>query len=242
MSMSFKKRKVWLEIAFFSGAFLSVFGFIAGYESCVGFFPCSTIVNNVPIALYQEFIIYLGIALFISSIGLMYVGEAGTGGHFPSRRAMLDFAFIMGTFVFVSGFGAFFFLCALSCWAYSYEFGLPLMLMGASAAGSSLYFLNNDCKINATNSAHIFRWELLAIGSMVVLLVSEFTTPLNWQTIIPILEFDNVTPEQLGFVFLSLAGMIIGLHEIKKNQNRNQRKPTTTMIVKQVNAPLAKRD
>jgi hypothetical protein len=231
------KRKVWLELAFFSGAFLSVYGFILGYESCGGFFTCNDIVNKISITFYQELIMYVGVALAISSIGLMSVGEAGSGGHFPSRHAILDFSFIMGAFIFIAGFGAFYFLCGVQCSGYSYEFGLPLMVIGADAVGFSLYFL---AKIFRPKGSHILRWEFLAIGSMAVFLVSEFVTPLNWQTIIPLVQFNNVTYSQLAFVFLSLVGMTVGIRGIRIEKSRTRQKTPMISSTLSQNIPKGK--
>lgn len=225
MYKNLKQRKVWLELVFFSGAFLSVYGLISGYESCGGLFTCNDIVNKISITFYQELIMYVGVGLVISSIGLMSIGDAGSGGHFPSRHAILDYAFITGAFIFIVGFGAFYYLCGVQCSGYSYEFGLPLMVIGADAVGFSLYFL---AKNHRPKGSHILRWEFLAIGSIAVFLVSEFITPLNWQTIIPFLEFNNVTYTQLAFVSLSLIGMIVGIRGIRNEKQRIKRK--TTMI------------
>ena len=237
MYNSLKQRKAWLESAFFSGVFLSVYGFISGYESCGGLFTCSDIVNKISITFYQELIMYVGVALVISSIGLMSIGEAGSGGHFPSRHAILDYAFIMGAFIFVTGFGAFYYLCGVQCSGYSYEFGLPLMVIGADAVGFSLYFLGKNYR---PKGFHILRWEFLAIGSMAVFLVSEFVTPLNWQTIIPLIQFNNVTYSQLAFVFLSLVGMLVGIRGIRSEKLRIKRKTAMAASTPYQNIPKGK--
>jgi hypothetical protein len=239
MNQRLKQRKLWLDLALFSGPFLSIYGFISGFEACGGFFTCSDIVNKVSITFYQELLMYLGIALFISSIGFMSIGEAGSGGHFPSKRAIFDYAIIMGAFLFAAGFGAYDLLCSGKCVTYSYGLGFPLMLIGGDAIGFSLYKLNKNHGMSvALKETHIFRWELITIISASVLLISELITPLNGQTIIPLLQFNNVTPSQLGFVFASLLGMIFGIYEMRKEQAKLRKLQRNQTLVNTTSPPL----
>jgi hypothetical protein len=214
MNKSLRQRRAWLDLALFSGAFLSLYGLISGYEEGCGIFTnCTLTVNNIPISFYQGLITYASLAIFISSIGLMSIGEAGSGGSFPSRHAILDFGFVTGAFLFSVGFGAYNSLCSEPCWSNWYEFGFPLMLVGIDAMGLSLYFLLKGYRVKGQ---HRMGWELLAIGSLVVLLVSTFMTSSG----LAILPFVYDTSQQFVFVFACLAGIVAGVYGNRKSRKR----------------------
>ncbi|MDH2900537.1 MAG: hypothetical protein PXY39_06155, partial [archaeon] len=107
----------------------------------------------------------------------------------------------------------------------------------ADAVGFSLYFLAKNFR---PKGSHILRWEFLAIGSMAVFLVSEFVTPLNWQTIIPLVQFNNVTYSQLAFVFLSLVGMTVGIRGIRIEKSRIRQKTPMISSTLSQNIPKGK--
>jgi hypothetical protein len=217
MNRILNQRKTWLSLALFSGAFLSLYGLISGYEEGCGFFSCTISVNNIPITFIQEVLTYVGAAIFISCIGLMSVGEAGSGGHYPSKHAILDFAFILGAFIFAVGLGAFNALCSGVCWEYNFEFGFPLTLIGIDTMGFSLYFLRKKHRVNGE---HTLGWELLAIGGLALLLVSTFLAMPSLQPVVPVVNYGSLSFQQYVFIFASLVGVVAGLGGIMNEKSK----------------------
>ncbi len=228
------KRKTWLSFGLFAGAFLSIYGLISAYEEGCGFFSCTLVSNGVPVTLIQEVLTYAGLGVAISSIGLMSIGEAGSGGHYPSKHALLDFALILGTFFFFVGLGAYNAICAESCWGYQYEFGSPMMLLGVGLAGMSFYFLRKRFKVTGE---HLLGWELLAVGSLAFLLVCMFLGFPGLEPSITIVEYSDLNFQQFVFIIAAVVGLLAGLGGML---NEKKDKKDTHLIREKKSEAIAK--
>ena len=101
--------------------------------------------------------------------------------------------------------------------------------------GFSLYFL---CKNYRIMGSHILRWELLALGSVVLLLMCAFLGSPSAQNTVPFLQPNSMSFAQLAFLFASLVGIIAGLGGIKSEKRK--RKLMTPKQGNQDSSPIAK--